>query len=163
MKEPKREKNRLQRRLMEARVRSHERSRVSATYGAPGWWLLSGMGRSSCCKSRVEARTRPQSTRKAPENSNKKLCDPKSQRARLAKCHGIRFSQVELEALREPKPVTLRSPGPLSYTPICDPHFCPTPPMEPPRRSHEHERTRVPAMVLPLERCLRSGMGRLKC
>jgi hypothetical protein len=32
----------------------------------------------TAAKGRVEARTRPQSTRKAPEISNKKLCDPKS-------------------------------------------------------------------------------------
>ena len=82
------DKNRLRETTYGACFLAHERTRVPAMAGHLRTCLLNGMGRSNCCKSRVEARTRPQSTRKAPENSgNKKLCDPKSQRARLAEFH----------------------------------------------------------------------------
>jgi hypothetical protein len=127
IKEPKRE-NRLQIRLMEARVRSHEPTRVPAVALPLMRWLLGGMGRSSFCKSRVEARNRPQSTRKAPEKSNKKYFRTQNGRlARLVSCHRLRFPQGIDLLFPEPKPVTTGQPGPLSYTAICDPRFCASP------------------------------------
>jgi hypothetical protein len=67
---------------------------------------------------------------KHPKSAIKNFATPNQQLARLARCHGLRDWQEEIKALREPKPVTNRSPGPLSYIPICDPRFCSTPLME---------------------------------
>ena len=58
--------------------------------------------------------------------------------------------------MRDPKPVTPMSPGPLSYIPICDPHFCRIPPLKAGKGSHE--RTRVPAMAEHLRTCLLNSM-----
>jgi hypothetical protein len=67
---------------------------------------------------------------KHPKSAIKNFATPNQQRARLAKCHGLRVWQEDVKALRDPKPVALPASGPLRYTAICDPHFCRLPPMD---------------------------------